>query len=201
MKKKDLIGSLVLAAVILISLPLGVKRSVGRLRDEAENTYYYDATGYALYTGVEARAAAAKNLLTVAQRYSDPAVAKAADRLDYWVRLQANAYDDYRDHLVEAETNDGITAAARDLVEALGQVELAPRDAAYREELWAQLQSEQDKLERSSYNDDARAFNARLEKAPLAQIKGLLGIRPLGVFDAADTQAPATAVAQAPVLQ
>ena len=36
------------------------------------------------------------------------------------------------------------------------------------------MESEQDKINRSSYNDDAREFNARLEKFPVNLLPGSL---------------------------
>ena len=49
MKKKNAAGAIVLAAAIVLAVPLGVHTSLTELREEAENTYYYDNTGYAVY--------------------------------------------------------------------------------------------------------------------------------------------------------
>ena len=47
----------------------------------------------------------------------------------------------------------------------------------------AQMESEQDKINRSSYNEDAREFNARLEKFPVNLLRGVAGVEPLATFD------------------
>ena len=44
-------------------------------------------------------------------------------------------------------------------------------------------QSEQDKINRSSYNDDAREFNARLEKFPVNLLRFVAGVEPLATYD------------------
>ena len=49
----------------------------------------------------------------------------------------------------------------------------------------AQLESEQDKISRSSYNEDARNFNARLEKFPANLLRHVAGVEPLATFDSA----------------
>ena len=61
MKKKNAIGACVLAAAIVLAVPLGVHTSLTKLREDAENTYYYDNAGYAIYEGVEERQATANN--------------------------------------------------------------------------------------------------------------------------------------------
>ena len=80
MKKKNAIGACVLAAAIVLAVPLGVHTSLTKLREDAENTYYYDNAGYAIYEGVEERQATANNLITVAERCSSP----SCSRLSLW---------------------------------------------------------------------------------------------------------------------
>ena len=60
MKKKRHVGAAIfMAAAIAASIPLGVNRSLIKLREEASGHYYYDDTGYALYEGLERRQAEA----------------------------------------------------------------------------------------------------------------------------------------------
>ena len=44
-------------------------------------------------------------------------------------------------------------------------------------------QSEQDKINRSSYNDEAREFNARLGKFPVNLLLPLVGVEPLATYN------------------
>ena len=71
MKKSSVIGACVLAAAVVLSVPLGVHTSLTSLREEANSSYYYDKTGFAIWEGVENREAAASNMITVAERYTD----------------------------------------------------------------------------------------------------------------------------------
>lgn len=71
MKQKRIAAAVVMVCMVLLALPLGVNRSLTKLREEAENSYYYDSTGFAVYSGIDAREDAASNMLTVAKRYTE----------------------------------------------------------------------------------------------------------------------------------
>lgn len=182
MKKNHVIGLCVMVVLILLAIPLGVHRSLSDLREDAELSYYYDNTGYAIYEGIDTREGAARNLLTVAGRYKEanPQLSEKMDDLDYAVRLSQNSFDDFGE---EAEANLLMGQAAQALYEELKNTELSETDAKYPDELIAQMESEQDKIERSSYNEDAREFNARLEKFPVNFLRYVADVKPLATFD------------------
>lgn len=182
-KKTTAVGALVMTGLLLVSLPLGVNRSLGKLREDAKLQYYGDQTGYAIYQGVDEREAAAKNMITVARRYTDqnPALTEAVDELEYQVKVSENTYDDFS---AEAEANRKMGEAAQALYEQLEQTELSEKDAKYPRELIAQMDAEQDKIDRSSYNDAAREFNARLEKFPVDLLRHVAFVEPLDLFEA-----------------
>ncbi len=182
MKKRNLVGICVMVVLILLAIPLGVHHSLSALREEAELTYYYDKTGYAIYEGIETREGAANNLITVARRYKEanPQLSEKIDDLEYAVRLSQNSYDDFAE---EAEANLLMGQAAQALYEELKNTELSQEDAKYPDELIAQMESEQDKIQRSSYNEDAREFNARLEKFPVNFLRYVADVKPLATFD------------------
>ena len=182
MKKRNVIGACVMAAAIVVALPLGARNSLERLRSEAEGSYYYDNTGYALYDGLDEREATANNLITVARRYTDanPNLTGLIDDLDYAVRLTRGSYDDDSQ---EAQANRMMGDAAQALYEELKKTELSQEDQAYPDQLIAQMESEQDKINRSSYNQDAREFNQRLEAIPVKFLVPLTGVKPLATYD------------------
>ena len=183
MKKSNIVGACVMAGLILLAIPLGVHNSLGKLRDEAEGSYYYDKTGYAIYEGIDNREAAGNNLITVARRYTEtnPALTDLIDDMDYAVRLSQNSYDS--NFAEEAEANQMMGQAAQALYEELKKTQLSAEDAKYPDQLIAQMESEQDKINRSSYNEDAREFNTRLEKFPVNLLRGIAGVEPLATFD------------------
>ena len=82
-----------------------------------------------------------------------------------------------------AEANQMMGQAAQALYEELKNTQLSETDQKYPDQLIAQMESEQDKINRSSYNEDAREFNARLEKFPVNLLRGVAGVAPLATFD------------------
>ena len=182
MKKSSVIGACVLAATLVLAVPLGVHTSLTALRDEANSSYYYDQTGFAIYEGIENREAAASNMITVAERYTDenPALTSLIGDLDYAVDYSQNCWDGDSGL---AEANQLMGQAAQALYEELKNTQLPETDEKYPDQLLAQMESEQDKINRSSYNEDAREFNARLEKFPVNLLRGVAGVEPLATFD------------------
>lgn len=182
-RKGYTVGAAFMAAAIVISIPMGAKSSFKDLRREAESDYYYDNTGYAIYEGIDKREEAAKNLITVANKYveANPSLDPYIDELEYRVKYSQNMYS-YQCGVKEVEANALMGQAAEDLYEQLEKIELAEKDAKYPAQLIAEMRSEQDKLERSSYNDGAREFNSKLNKYPMKALNIFLDIEEMGVF-------------------
>lgn len=186
-RKKNVVGALVMAAAIVVSIPLGMNRSFARLREKVENHYYLDLTGYAIFDGIDKREDAANNLITVAKRYVDqqPELDPYIDELEYRVKRSENLYESSNPLFAETVTvNREMGTAAQSLYEQLEQVELSEKDAKYPRQLIAEMESEQDKIERSSYNDKAMEYNARLKEFPASVLGKLAGLKPMGVFGA-----------------
>lgn len=171
-----------MVAMILVAVPWGVHNSLTQLRENAEGSYYYDNTGFAIYDGIESREAAANNLITLARKYTDvnTNLVGLIDELDYNVRLSQNSYGDFEE---ESQANQAMGQTAQALYEELKKTELSEADQKYPDQLIAQMESEQDKINRSSYNEDAREFNARLEKFPVNLLRGVAGVSSLATFD------------------
>lgn len=182
-RKRNIIGAAVMAGLIFAAMPLGVGRSMEDLRDDAESAYYYDSTGYAIYDGLEKRREAAHNLLTVAQRYTEthPEIISYTQALEYQVQANESAYDDT--FYWAGATNMEMGAAAEALALELEKLPLEEKDKKYPAQMIAQMRSEQDKIERSSYNDEARAFNARLHSFPVNLLRNFTDVKELIPFD------------------
>lgn len=187
MKKKNVIGALIMAGAVLVSVPLGVNRSFARLREDVESEYYYDDTGYSIYRGVDTRISWARSLYTLADKYDgkNPGltpymdeVKAAADRCEnFWLQ-------DVQETGQQVEYNQKLSEAAQALADQLETVELAEKDQKYPQQLLTNLQSEQDKLERSSFNDKVIEYNQKREQFPasvLAPLSGVKEIVPFGV--------------------
>jgi hypothetical protein len=181
-KKRNIIGACVMVAAILAAVPLGAHTSLTRLREDAQGSYYYDNTGYAIYEGLDQRQATANNLITVARRYTsvNSNLTGLIDDLDYAVRLTNGSYDD---DAQEAQANQMMGEAAQALYEELKKTDLSEEDQKYPDQLIAEMESEQDKLNRSSYNEDAREFNQKLKSFPVNLLLPLTGVQPLATYD------------------
>lgn len=185
-KGKNAVAALIMAIMIVLSIPLGVNRSFARLREDVEHEYYYDSTGYALWEGVDARRESAKNLITIAEKYVDeyPELQTPINALSHRV-LEENTYLSLEDETFSdiVKVNSELTQEAYALYEALDQVTLSEKDEKYPGKIMAEMDAEQDKLQRSSYNDLAREYNARLERFPVNFLRYLSNIKPMGVFE------------------
>lgn len=173
MKKRNVVAGIFMGAAIAVSIPIGINRSLGRLREDMSGSFYYDKAGYSICDGLEERRAAAKNLLTLAGRYSDsyPELAELIDELDYQVRLSENTWSGDGTFLSEAAANNALDAPAEELAAALNRAGLSEKDKKYPDQLILQMRSEQDKINRSSYNDDAIEFNRKVDRLrPMAMV-------------------------------
>lgn len=182
MKKRNLIGLLVMVLLIAVALPLGVHTSFAKLAEEVEDDYYYDSSGFSIYDSIDAREGAAHNLITVANRYTgeNAALTGLVGELEYWVNATENTYSDFARM---AAANQSMGEAAQALYDELKNTQLSERDQQYPDQLMAQMDSEQDKINRSSYNDKARAYNQSLEAFPVSLLRHLAGVSPLATFD------------------
>lgn len=186
-KKRTAIGALVMTAAVLVSIPLGVNRSFARLREDVESEYYYDSTGYAIYQGIDVRTARAKDLLTLAERYvdQDPELDVYMDNLEHIVKLCDNSrFDDIQEIGQTVQYNYRLGEEAQKLADRLETLELSEKDGKYPAQLISDMKSEQDKIERSSFNDEVIAYNEKREGFPanvLAPLCGVKEIVPFGV--------------------
>lgn len=183
MKKQNLIGAVIMTGLILLAMPLGVAHSLEELRDEAEWQFYGDRTGYSIYDSLEARREAANNLLTVARKYTDDnqGLTTYVNELEYQVQASEWAYSD--SHAVEAQVNFLLGEAANELAGQMESAGLSEQDEKYRVQLIAQMASEQDKIERSSYNAAALKFNEHLYVFPVNFFKHFMDVEELWTFD------------------
>ncbi|WP_322200946.1 hypothetical protein [Acutalibacter intestini] len=173
-------GALFMALAIAVAIPLGINRSLAKLREDAAGSYYYDQGGYAIFQGIEKRRDAANSLVTLAERYveANPELAGPMETLGYQIEASERTFDEDQTFTTEESANRALDEPARLLAEALEKVNLAEKDKKYPRQLLAQMESEQDKIQRSSYNDEARAYNEKLEG-----LKPLAFQKPMAVFE------------------
>lgn len=174
MKKKNVVAAVFMAVAIAASIPLGINRTLGRMREDAAGEYYYDQAGYAIYDGIEKRRDAANDLITLAERYkdNDPELESLIDDLRYRVTASESAWSGDDTFTAEAQANAALDSPAQALAEALKNAGLSDKDQKYPDQLINQMTGEQDKINRSSYNERAREYNAKAESLePMALCK------------------------------
>lgn len=180
MNKKNKVACIIMSVAIGASIPLGINRSLARIREDAAGDYYYDQAGYAIYDGIDNRQAAAKDLISLANRYTEknPALAGLIDELEYREQASENAWSGGDTFTVEAQANANLDAPAQALADELARTELSEKDQKYPAQIMDRMKSEQDKISRSSYNDRAREFNAKLKR-----LKPIAVLEPMATFD------------------
>lgn len=55
MNKRNLMAGIFMGVAIAASIPLGINRSLSRVREDVSGTFYYDQAGYSIYDGLEKR--------------------------------------------------------------------------------------------------------------------------------------------------
>lgn len=172
MKKRNAAAAVFMAVAIAASVPLGINRSLGRMREDVEGEYYYDQAGYNIGQGIEERRAAAYDLVSLAEKYTgqSPELQGLIDELERQLAISENTWYDLTED--EALANSGLDGPAQALAEALAGAGLSDKDRKYPDQLINRMTGEQDKINRSSYNERAREYNAKVEGLkPMALLK------------------------------
>ena len=180
MKKKNVIAVLFMVLMIVIAIPTGMLHSIDDLRSEHEGSHN------AVSQGLNTRADTAQNLVTIAEKYVDQDLnlETCIDWVDYYTQESINQDTEHFTKEVK-EANTRLTDAVQELYDELKKVELSEKDQDYPDQLLALMKSEQDKIERSSYNDDAREFNQLIRNFPL-NLVSIFGIEDMVTFDEAE---------------
>lgn len=173
------IAAAVLAAAIILSVPLGFKRTMSGFYNDLQNEYqngeYND--GLSIQNDLDYRVELAYNLVTVAKRYldaDDPAVAALLDA--------RQALDDANDPAEQYDANMKLTTASTDLYEALGKLELSEKDEKYRRSIYSDMTSRNDTIGNDPYNQLATEYNQKLERFPANLLAPLTGVEKAELF-------------------
>ena len=163
----------VLAAVILLAIPLGSHRSLVAERDKVEAQF--DLIAGDLQDCLDITA----NLGTVAGRYLD--YEELLGLLDSRVALEDGL--GLRDIPAARAAYEDLTAEAEEVFSALEGQALTEKDAKYVQGFRTDLAAEADTIARDSYNDLADDYNARvLGSFPASLLGRLTFVRPAAVF-------------------
>lgn len=175
--KNRKVAAILMVVLILGSALGGAKRSLEKLRQEAEQVFYQgaDGDGLGIQNDLDERAKLAYNLVTVAKR------CLPEDRQEITQTLAA------RDALLYAKdihekyrANLELTEATEALYQAMEG--LSADDEKFRIRLHTDLQSRNDTISHDPYNRTAEEFNRKLDAFPANLLGGLTGVKDAPLF-------------------
>lgn len=171
--------SAVIAMVVLIlaAIPVGACISLSRERNNVTAEYYGSDDVYGVLDQVSMMVSEASNLVTIAEKYSetDLTLVDAVRTAQNAVKKAERPADKY------AALND-LTTAVKAMYRQIKNIDMNEEDAAYRESLMSNYNSDLDYLMRDDYNDKAAAFNDALHNSPAYALAKLVGIGDVELF-------------------
>ena len=181
-RKKTGAAAAVMILMLLAALFLGMLSSVSKMKGIAEDSFYSDENGYSVHMGVEIRQKSAIRLLSVAEDYQNsyPELTEPSAELKSAIEALDNAW--FSDDGSEAEKNLALSEPCRAVRDLLLSVDIKDADEKIVQNNFAEITAAQDRINRSSYNDDAAEFNKSLYKYPAKLLKDLGIVKALPVY-------------------
>lgn len=175
--KRRLIAMLVMVLIILVGTVTAGRNTLDDLRWDAMQVFYsgicYDDAG--IYGELDNRIASAGELVELAKTH------RLENRLE--VKTVQSACENLEQAYSPAgwyEENERLSAACDDLLTVLPASDWSEEDQQQVERLAAELQSANERISQSPYNEKAAEFNRILEQFPAKILKG--GVEKLEFF-------------------
>lgn len=179
---KKWVAYTVTICVILLSVLLGGRSSLLKLRDEAIVNYMSDMYGgNGLEDDLELVLADSYNLTTIAQRYlpqDDVHIVSVLRDRETLRRYMGHSTPKQ----VAAAAND-LRTSVEDLSKRMSELKLNDIDKTYRGKLITNIESIYTIIANTPYNEAAAAFNNTLQKQPAAMLAEITGIEPLDLYE------------------
>lgn len=178
--KKRINAWLITLVVVILATIIGAGSSLNKLRLEAENIFYIgeDKDGTGIQHDLEMIMSDCANLTVVAKRYMDK-------EHDLITAVQKN-----REALGAANTPGKKYLEAQSLLHSItelyiymGDLPLSEKDKNYRNSLYANINSHNIIISRSTYNQRAREFNNILNHFPANILSVAAFISPLELYE------------------
>lgn len=179
MKKSQKVAIIIMALMILISVPLGMSKSLSSLRKDALEYYIEDSQGFSISQGIENRIEKAEEILTIAKNYTEKENMELLDNMgDVDVSLSDLSSSDSHS-IQQSEANRDLDSAVKKLADYLMKLELKKEQKETLTTLIADFNLQQKLINHSSYNEEAAEFNETLESFPASIIRAAGIVRPL----------------------
>ncbi|MFA0814827.1 MAG: LemA family protein [Anaerofustis sp.] len=165
---------------ILLSVFLGGKLSLAPLRADALSVFTdgSDGSGKGIQYDLDQRIETAANQIAVAERYlsaDDAGIASVSDAI-FALKNAESPSDKYA-------ANAALTAACTALYDTLNGMSLSEKDRTYLEGFQTELESANQIIGHSDYNEKAAEFNALIEKFPTGFVALLSGVKALDLYE------------------
>lgn len=167
--------------MIILAVTVGGRRTLPKLRNEALDVFF-SGDGSSLDLGIEhdlqQRITLAKRLVVVGERYFNE-----NDALLTNVTADCSKISGSNEPNVKYKYNKELTSDCYALVEALDLLQLSKDDENYVVEIMVDMESANQIIGHSSYNEKANDFNKLLEEFPTNIVAKLSFVKPLALFE------------------
>lgn len=167
--------------MIAVAILLGGRIGLMKLRNAAVELFESGdpetATDMGIQYDLDRRAAFAGNLVVVAKRYLDE-----DDKLIKNVTAACDDLDKAADPNRKYKANEALTSACTALHDRLAQCDLSESDIRYNDGIIADMESCNQIIGHSQYNDAAESFNTLLGKFPTSVVRLICGVKKLTLF-------------------
>ena len=158
---------IVLAAAVILSVPLGFTNTMSRMYDKVAVEFQEGAEkdGLSIQTDLDARASAAYNLATVAKRY----MAEDSETVQSVLKA-SEALNSAKGPAAKYAANEELGEVCTQLYEALGKMELSEKDEQYVT------------MGNDPYNQLAEKYNEKLDRFPANLLGKIFGMDKAELF-------------------
>lgn len=182
--KKRPVAIIIMAVLLVIAVPLGAYTSLSPMRDKAADEIYYDEAGFSIYEAVNSRADAAENINKIAEKYSagDSSFNTLIDDLD---RAVSHVRITWAEDVSElAQANSELDLPANELVNKMkASSAVSTADVSTVDGQITEMESQQYKIDRGSYNGAATEYNSRLRQFPVSLLSRLGLLEQMELFE------------------
>ena len=170
---------IVLAAAVILSVPLGFTNTMSRMYDKVAVEFQDGAEkdGLSIQADLDARASAAYNLATVAKRY----MAEDSEAVQSVLKA-SEALNAAKGPAAKYAANEELGEVCTQLYEVLGTMELSEKDEQYRQSLYAEMKSRNVTMGNDPYNQLAEKYNEKLERFPANLLGKRFGLEKAELF-------------------
>ena len=178
--KKRGIAWLITIIAIIVSSIIGAGSSLNKLRQEAESIFYLgeEKDGAGIQHDLEMIMSDCYNLTVVASRYMNE-----NDKLISAVRKNREALSLAKTPGEKYRQAQNLLSSATELYIHLGDIHLSEKDNSFRSSLYANINSHNIIISRSTYNQHAREFNNILKSFPANILSFVAFVSPLELYE------------------